>query len=649
MSTTKQRQKIEGNKSFENLKSSVSLHVNVDENSNIESDGGHRRLADCSGESSRNSPYSGFESDSLGSRNEEEYALKDKSESSSNLKSKIETREGTSSTQALDKSKVTTVEKDEEIEEETNEESKEITEGEETQLSSFYFANLPKNYFGNNASLWENEHKIGLASSSYTSRALEHLKRKSLHEVWSSQGNGFSQDFPLIMYLDLTFRRVHNLGHILGYWVKNTSKTREENENKPIIILWDTGLISKSMQPLYCIMIPFNKLPRHEVPHQYNAKWCIRYFQVPSKFAGNEKKDQFHRILGKEFFEEYTISDGIKRSILPKPANYFHDVTEVASIIYDTRISVEKSYLSTEYSKTPLSKACLPKKLQSLSWGEIEQKMKVGISETLTLLQRDYRMAIPVGIPFIDIVKYKDILNQKPKEKDFYFYDAFDSGGKLDIQLLIPLCTMKRVYSPDCAVTLKYVPGKTSTSEASQRSRKRSNKPHYEVTHIMSIDQAFILARRHQHIDQLWLIQNPTPQIPQTQSQPPVNVTQTNPFYSPYFPMTSEASTPMIYTPTAGSSISIPMIYTPYFQYGANTLTETSTLSMQSTDVLPSNYKTSLCSSFKLYGYCPYGSMCHFAHGVNELRVSPDLSPESSGDVEFKGKKEKHHNGAEQQ
>ena len=30
----------------------------------------------------------------------------------------------------------------------------------------------------------------------------------------------------------------------------------------------------------------------------------------------------------------------------------------------------------------------------------------------------------------------------------------------------------------------------------------------------------------------------------------------------------------------------------------------------------PSNWKTRICNKWELTGYCPFGSKCHFAHGV---------------------------------
>ncbi|XP_050376325.1 zinc finger CCCH domain-containing protein 56 [Argentina anserina] len=33
----------------------------------------------------------------------------------------------------------------------------------------------------------------------------------------------------------------------------------------------------------------------------------------------------------------------------------------------------------------------------------------------------------------------------------------------------------------------------------------------------------------------------------------------------------------------------------------------------------PSNWKTRICNKWELTGYCPFGSKCHFAHGVAEL------------------------------
>lgn len=35
-------------------------------------------------------------------------------------------------------------------------------------------------------------------------------------------------------------------------------------------------------------------------------------------------------------------------------------------------------------------------------------------------------------------------------------------------------------------------------------------------------------------------------------------------------------------------------------------------------------YKTSLCDNFSLYGSCPYGSKCQYAHGVVERRERPN-------------------------
>ena len=33
-------------------------------------------------------------------------------------------------------------------------------------------------------------------------------------------------------------------------------------------------------------------------------------------------------------------------------------------------------------------------------------------------------------------------------------------------------------------------------------------------------------------------------------------------------------------------------------------------------------YKTNLCKQFVTAGFCPYGDVCHFAHGGHELRPS---------------------------
>ena len=35
-------------------------------------------------------------------------------------------------------------------------------------------------------------------------------------------------------------------------------------------------------------------------------------------------------------------------------------------------------------------------------------------------------------------------------------------------------------------------------------------------------------------------------------------------------------------------------------------------------------YKTSLCDNWSLYGTCPYGDKCQYAHGVAERRVRPN-------------------------
>ncbi|XVF52340.1 hypothetical protein PTKIN_Ptkin05aG0010700 [Pterospermum kingtungense] len=36
-------------------------------------------------------------------------------------------------------------------------------------------------------------------------------------------------------------------------------------------------------------------------------------------------------------------------------------------------------------------------------------------------------------------------------------------------------------------------------------------------------------------------------------------------------------------------------------------------------NVKPSNWKTRICNKWELTGYCPFGSKCHFAHGIGEL------------------------------
>ncbi|GMY29729.1 zinc finger CCCH domain-containing protein 12-like isoform X2 [Fagus crenata] len=36
-------------------------------------------------------------------------------------------------------------------------------------------------------------------------------------------------------------------------------------------------------------------------------------------------------------------------------------------------------------------------------------------------------------------------------------------------------------------------------------------------------------------------------------------------------------------------------------------------------NVKPSNWKTRICNKWELTGYCPFGSKCHFAHGIAEL------------------------------
>jgi len=46
----------------------------------------------------------------------------------------------------------------------------------------------------------------------------------------------------------------------------------------------------------------------------------------------------------------------------------------------------------------------------------------------------------------------------------------------------------------------------------------------------------------------------------------------------------------------------------------------------------PLLYKTELCTSFQISGYCPYGTRCKFAHGTSELRpVPPNYSSSTGG------------------
>lgn len=45
----------------------------------------------------------------------------------------------------------------------------------------------------------------------------------------------------------------------------------------------------------------------------------------------------------------------------------------------------------------------------------------------------------------------------------------------------------------------------------------------------------------------------------------------------------------------------------------------------------PLLYKTELCTSFQISGYCPYGTRCKFAHGSTELRPVPANYSSSAG------------------
>merc|ERR1712187_935141 len=45
----------------------------------------------------------------------------------------------------------------------------------------------------------------------------------------------------------------------------------------------------------------------------------------------------------------------------------------------------------------------------------------------------------------------------------------------------------------------------------------------------------------------------------------------------------------------------------------------------------PLLYKTELCTSFQISGYCPYGTRCKFAHGSSELRPVPANYSSSAG------------------
>ncbi|KAL3615655.1 hypothetical protein CASFOL_041316 [Castilleja foliolosa] len=55
--------------------------------------------------------------------------------------------------------------------------------------------------------------------------------------------------------------------------------------------------------------------------------------------------------------------------------------------------------------------------------------------------------------------------------------------------------------------------------------------------------------------------------------------------------------------------------------------------------VKPSNWKTRICNKWELTGYCPFGSKCHFAHGVAELHqygggpLDPDVKDSFTPDA----------------
>ncbi len=40
-------------------------------------------------------------------------------------------------------------------------------------------------------------------------------------------------------------------------------------------------------------------------------------------------------------------------------------------------------------------------------------------------------------------------------------------------------------------------------------------------------------------------------------------------------------------------------------------------------NVKPSNWKTRICNKWELTGYCPFGSKCHFAHGIAGINGLP--------------------------
>jgi hypothetical protein len=358
--------------------------------------------------------------------------------------------------------------------------------------------------------LWAHKRPTGLIQQSFCYHQIVNLVKIIEDEYWGNDRE------VLYSYLDFTFRRLTEEGKVMAFWVPcDTSSLIEEqieesenniddsnNENNSqqqstrnswqppiidkennmaaVILVWNTGLLSRHMQEMYCVMIPFD-----DPVSTSGAKWYLKWFHTSNELTNRKK---FESTLGDKFYETIVKTNPpplpantssiikstkalniplISTSQLPNKANYFTGA-HAQLLQFDSDVPIDHEQNNNEHifehpDRYPLNyQGLLQDKTSFL------QRMKVCINLSAQQASYNPRLAVP-------------------------FYARIKGEGQLQLMLPINL-NMEDCRNVDCVAVLKLVRDELT------------NKFVYQVRTIFSVPLAYNNARIISPVSEQWLV-----------------------------------------------------------------------------------------------------------------------------------------------
>jgi hypothetical protein len=333
-------------------------------------------------------------------------------------------------------------------------------------------------------SLWTNKSPPGLVKLKFCFNQILQLSKAIEEEYWGTDRE------ILNSYLYYTFRQCIDEGKVMTFWVhQETERTnapqqleatkeedsieyeddiindylneleQEEDLNFPInkkwkppvidfenklaamILVWNTGLLSKYMQEMYCVMIPFMDNDPKE-----KGTWYLKWFHPSSEFSQRKK---FESTLGDKFYEIIlntnppppSCEGQIKSTkdlnipllmpeLLPKKLNYFKD-SILPAVQYDPEVPIIDSDINNDHFFQHIERYPFHLKDYLSDKQGFLARIKAGIEWSLLIASRNPRLAVS-------------------------FYSRAGKIGEL--QLMIPLnLDYQDSKQVDCVAVLKLV------------------------------------------------------------------------------------------------------------------------------------------------------------------------------------------------